>query len=145
MKEGKDMAFRDTNFGDPFLNVTLRVGKTGRFDDLLFVQLMLKLVFTEATNLKRVNPVKGQISVTGQPAKDTPLLIAAFQKHSMKRVKPQGFINRAVGSDAQKLQFTIVQLNSLCDLILMGNQFPGGVMDFLALVSPFPPPTNTTP
>jgi hypothetical protein len=139
------MAFVDTILGDPFLNVTQRTGKTGAFDDLLFVQAMLKLMFTEATNLKRINPVKGPISVTGLPAKDTPLLIAAFQKHSLKRANPQGFVNRAVGSEDQKFRFTIVQMNLTCDMLLAALQFPGQIIDFLTLISPFPPPAKTTP
>src|SRR5688572_11547414 len=49
-EKGENMAFVDTFSGDPFLNVTQRVGKKGAFDDLLFVQSMLKLLFTEATD-----------------------------------------------------------------------------------------------
>lgn len=139
------MAFVDTINSDKFLNVTQRVGKTGAFDDMLFVQIMLKFLFTEVPGLKRNNPIKGPISVTGLPAKDTPILIAAYQKQVLKRARPQGFINRAQGSDNQKFDFTIVRMNFHCEVILAALQFPGQIIDFLALVSPFPPPTNTTP
>lgn len=134
------MAFVDTFLGDPFMNVTQRVGKTGTFDDLLFVQIMLKFLFTQDPRLKRFNPVKGEISVTGQPAKDTPLLIAAFQKRFLKRAKPEGFINRAAGSDKQKGRFTIVQLNLRCELVLAvtGSSIKN-ILELLAFLSPFAP------
>ena len=148
------MAFVDTFFGDPFLNVTQRVGKTGAFDDLLFVQIMLKFLFTHRTDLQRVNPVKGEISVTGQPAKDTPILIAAYQKHAMKRAKPEGFINRASGSDTQKERFTIVRMNTDCLFIAAALRLNfENVLELLAFLSPFaqspilkePPPFAPSP
>lgn len=135
------MAFVDTFMGDPFLNVSRRVDKTAAFDDLLFVQIMLKFLFTENPGLSRVNPVKGPISVTGLPARDTPLLIAAFQKHEMKRAKPQGFINKAIGNDAQKLRFTIVQMNLRIGLTLAAKQSSiKDVLELIAVMSPFASP-----
>ena len=140
------MAFVDTFLGDPFINVTQRVGKTGAFDDLLFVQIMLKFLFTEANDLKRINPVRGAISVTGQPAKDTPILIAAYQKHRLKRPKPEGFINRAVGSENQKFRFTILKMNLDCGSLLAAINSPHqNILEMLAALSPFAPPTNNTP
>src|ERR1041385_117504 len=107
------MAFVDKFMGDPFLNVTQRVDKNGLFDDILLVQIMLKFLFTESPPLSRINPAKGPITVNGIFAQDTPLLIAAFQKQIQKRQKPQGFLNKAIGVDAQKSRFTIVQMNLL--------------------------------
>ena len=134
------MAFVDTFLGEPFMNVTQRVGKTGTFDDFLFVQIMLKFLFTEDPTLKRFNPVKGEISVTGQPVKDTPLLIAAFQKHFLKRAKPEGFINRAGGSDTQKRRFTILQLNLRCESVLVAQHSSiKNILELLAFLSPFAP------
>ena len=132
------MAFVDTFMGDPFLNISQRVGKTGAFDDMLFVQIMLKFLFTEHPGLRRFNPVKGPISVTGSPAPDTPLLIAAFQKHEMKRPKPEGFINRANGNDALKMRFTILQMNLRIGLTLAAKQSNiKDVLELIAAMSPF--------
>lgn len=138
------MAFVDTFEGANFINVNQRIGKIGAFDDLLFVQITLKFLFTEHPSLRRVNPVKGQISVTGMPAPDTPLLIAAFLKHEMKRAKPEGFVNRASGNDTAKRRFTIVQMNLRIELILAAQL--SNIKDILGLIaasSPFASPFIT--
>ena len=135
------MAFVDTFEGDNIINVSQRTGKTGAFDDLLFVQIMLRFLFTENTGLRRVNPVKGPISVTGLPAPDTPLLIAAFQKHGMRRAKPEGFVNRATGSDAVKSRFTIVQMNLRIEITLAAQRSSfKNVLELIAAISPFASP-----
>ncbi len=104
--------FRDESTQEPFANVTLRVGRNGSWDDLLLVQFMLYIVFSR-TNVAGDNPIPGDISVTGKPAADTPILIAAFQKHVMKRAKPQGYIDQATGKN--KHLSTIYQLNRVVE------------------------------
>lgn len=132
------MAFVDTFMGEPFINVTQRTGKTGLFDDMLFVQIMLKFLFTENPVLSRFNPVKGPISVTGLPARDTLLLIAAFQKHALSRTKPEGFINKAIGNDVGKRRFTIVQMNLRVEITLAATASPfQNVLELIAARSPF--------
>jgi hypothetical protein len=129
--------FIDTFLDEPFINVSFRVGKTGVIEDLLMVQLMLKFLFTESPSLKKVNPVKGEITVTGRPARDTTLLIAAYQKHHLHRPKPQGYVNKAEGTDQQKRLFTIVQMNLHIEMILAAQQSPfRNALELLANISP---------
>jgi hypothetical protein len=110
------MAFVDyDSAGDPFVNVSHRVGKTGDWDDLYAVQAMLEFLYAYDPTLKKTKPTKGPVTVTGKPAADTPILIAHFQKVSLKRPKPQGYINKAVGTAKEKMDFTIWRLNSRID------------------------------
>jgi hypothetical protein len=131
------MAFIDTDTGgDPFVNVTHRVGKTGDWDDLLAVQLMLQLVYANSTPLKKTKPTKGPVTVTGKPAADTPVLIAHFQKVSMKRSKPQGFINKAVGTARAKEETTIWMLNVMTSTMLACTGSSDTVISYLKKKAP---------
>ncbi|MEP6902208.1 MAG: hypothetical protein ABJA66_10690 [Actinomycetota bacterium] len=132
--------FVDKAFGDDFINVSLRVGKTGAFDDVLAVQMMLKFIFENSPLLKKVNPVKGPILVNGQASPQLPMLIATFQKHIMHRPKPEGFINKAVGTDDQKGRTTIWRLNTRCEFILAVLRSPlKNIFELMAQMSPFAP------
>ena len=103
-----------------FWNVSQRVGTTGIYEDFMLVQMLLKIIYTEGdTFLKK--PIKGEISVTGRPAPDTPVLIAHYQKHVMHRAKPEGYVNKAVGSDKHKFSFTIVSMNRIAAGALTGD------------------------
>jgi hypothetical protein len=115
------MAFADTDpDGEPFINVTHRVGANRDWDDLLAVQAMLKLTYETYIPLKKGKPTKGPVSVTGKPAKDTPILIAPYQKVMMKRAKPQGDINPAVAKSLRALlNSTIFQLNNSSSMALV--------------------------
>jgi hypothetical protein len=127
------MAFVDHDTsGDPFINVTHRVGKTGDWDDLIVVQLMLEFVYANDPVLKKTKPTKGPVTVTGKPAADTPILIAHFQKKILKRSKPQGYINKAVGTAKQKETFTIWYLNLRVTNLLAVLRSSDTVIDYLA-------------
>src|SRR6185369_17588832 len=132
--------FVDKAFGDDFINVTLRVGKTGAFDDVLFVQMMLKFIFDNSPFLRKASHFKGEVLVNGRASPQLPVLIAAFQKHMMHRPKPQGFLNRATGTDAQKGRTTIWMLNGQCELTLAALRSPlKNVFELMAQMSPFAP------
>jgi hypothetical protein len=131
------MAFVDHDTGDDaFVNVSHRVGKTGDWDDLLVVQLMLQLVYTNSTPLKKTKPTKGPITVTGKPAADTPILIAHFQKTILKRSKPQGFINKAVGTAKAKEETTIWMLNVMTSSVLAFTGSSDTIISYLIKKAP---------
>jgi hypothetical protein len=131
------MAFVDLDAGgDSFVNVTHRVGKGGDWDDLLVVQLMLELVYANFIPLKKTKPTKGPVTVSGKPAADTPILIAHFQKIVLKRSKPQGFINKAVGTAKAKEGFTIWMLNVVTSNVLAFTRSPDSVITFLVKKAP---------
>ncbi len=135
------MAFVDHDTsGEPFVNVTHRVGKTGDWDDLLVVQLMLEFVYANDPMLKKTKPTKGPVTVSGKPAADTPILIAHFQKKILKRSKPQGYINKAVGTAKQKETFTIWHLNLRVTNLLAVLRSPDTVIDYLAKKVPLVTP-----
>lgn len=117
------MAFLDTDdYGDDFINVDGRTGATGGWDDVLAVQALLQLIFAHATDLKRTSPVKGGLTPTGKGSKETSQLIAHFQKVRLKRAKPQGFVDQAVGD--RKSSFTIAALNGVATIVLLGIKSP---------------------
>ncbi|MEW6125749.1 MAG: hypothetical protein AB1757_01690 [Acidobacteriota bacterium] len=129
------MAFVDQdNSGDRFVNVTHRVGKSGDWDDLLTVQLMLEFVYTNDNRLKKSKPIKGPITVTGRPARDTSILIAHYQKIVLKRAKPQGFIDRAVGKNKEKS--TIWALDSHMNLLLAALRSSDTAITYLKKKAP---------
>lgn len=126
------MAFVDyDSIGDPFINVTHRVGKTGDWDDLYVVQLMLEFIYTTSIPLKKTKPTRGPVTVTGKPAADTPILIAHFQKKILKRSKPQGYVNKAVGTAKQKETYTIWHLSQHMSLLLAAIASPDSVISYL--------------
>lgn len=138
--KGEKIMFVDKAFGDNFINVTMRVGKTGAFDDVLFVQMMLKFIFDNSPFLRKVSHFKGEVLVDGRASPQLPVLIAAFQKHMMHRPKPEGFINRAKGTDAQKGRTTIWTMNAQCNLMLAALRSPlNDVFELMAQMSPFAP------
>ncbi len=131
------MAFIDTDASeDAFVNVTHRVGKTGDWDDLLVVQLMLEFIYKTSPTLKRTKPTKGPVTVTGKPAADTPLLIAHFQKTRLKRSHPQGYLDRAVGEAKAKENSTIWFLNVTMSMALAATRSTDSVISYLKKKAP---------
>jgi hypothetical protein len=131
------MAFVDYELDDDsFVNVTHRVGRTGDWDDLLVVQLMLEFLYSQVPILKKTKPTKGPVTVTGKPAADTPILIAHYQKTIMKRPKPQGYINRAVGTGKQKESYTILKLNRHMEMVLVVIDSSDSVISYLKKKAP---------
>ena len=110
------MAFIDKNENESvFINVTQRVGATGRADDLLAFQALLDIVYTSHYQLRKSKPTKGPVSVTAKPARDTVILIKHFQQTIMMRPKPQGYINRSSGKNTN--YSTIYTLSTLAELV----------------------------
>lgn len=131
------MAFVDIDENDEtFVNVTHRVGKTGDWDDLLVVQLMLELVYANFIPLKKTKPTKGPVTVTGKPAADTPILIAQFQRIVLKRLRPEGFINKAAGTSQSKQNSTIWMLNVITSTVLAATRSPDSVISYLKKKAP---------
>jgi hypothetical protein len=127
------MAFVDyDSLREPFVNVTHRVGKTGDWDDLFVVQAMLEFIYTHNKVLKKTKPTKGPVTVTGNSAADTPILIAHFQNKVLKRAKPQGYINRAVGTAKQKENYTIWMLNTHMTELLAATRSSDTVLSYLS-------------
>jgi hypothetical protein len=111
------MAFIDyDSVGNPFFNVTHRVSNRGDWDDLYAVQFMLELIYTFDPKLSKSKPIKGPVSVVRPGAADTPILIAHFQKTILKRAKPQGYLDQAVGKTKEKS--TIWHLNQYTTMYL---------------------------
>lgn len=138
------MAFIDyDSIGDPFINVTHRVDGTGDWDDLLVVQLMLDFVYSMVPALRKSKPTKGPITTSGKPATDTSILIKHFQKVQMKRVKPDGIVDRADGK--RKENSTIYQLNTLMSIILVALESPDTVISNLTRKEPLLGPFLQTP
>jgi len=110
------MAFIDKNENESeFINVTQRVGSTGRADDLLAVQALLAIVYTSDEQLRKSKPTKDPVSVTAKPARDTVILIKHFQQTIMRRPKPQGYINRSSGKNTN--YSTIYVLSTMAELV----------------------------
>ena len=104
--------FTDHAFGKEFFNITHRVsGKAGDHEDVMLAGILLKFVFKYDPAMKIHKPFEGDYKLTGKPSEDLHKMIAAYQKFAMKRVKPEGFLNKAVGSSAQKVRHTICDLN----------------------------------
>lgn len=111
------MAFIDyDSVGKPFVNVTHRVSNKGDWDDLCAVQFMLQFIYSFDPKLSKAKPIKGLPSVARPGAADTPILIAHFQKTVLKRAKPQGYLDQAVGKT--KKNSTIWHLNQYTTMVL---------------------------
>lgn len=130
------MAFIDYDSrNNPFVNVTHRVSNKGDWDDLCAVQFMLQLIYTFDPKLSKSKPIKGPVSIARPGAADTPILIAHFQKTILKRAKPQGYLDQAVGKT--KENFTIWRLNQYTTMYLssVGSPFVDAV-SYLKKVCP---------
>lgn len=114
-------------FGDFFINVSHSVGrdKPNDWDDVLVVQALLAIIYNESPRFKKERPTKGPVVVSSSLEPDTPTLIAHFQRTQLKRVKPQGFINKA-RNEKNMRQSTIFVLNGLAGLIAAGLGKFGG-------------------
>jgi hypothetical protein len=124
------MAFVDQDSdNDYFVNLSHPVDASGDWDDLYVVQAMLEFIYTVNPKLAKARPIRGPITVTGKPAKDTPILIAHFQKTQMKRTSKLGFINPALGK--VKEGSTIWALNQHMTMILLGLKSPHTVISYL--------------
>ena len=129
------MAFIDRDEGgDRFVNINNRVGTTGNTDDVLVVQALLELLYTQAGFYKKNNPVKGKITVSGTPARDTITLIKHFQMMILKRKNPQGYVNRSWGKNPAFS--TICRLNGEAQGFLRANGAGSDVVKYLIMRCP---------
>ncbi len=137
------MAFVDRDsYDDFFVNVSHRVGKSGDWDDVYIVQAMLEFIYTTNPKLRKSKPTKGPITVTGKPAEDTSVLIAHFQKMYMKRAKPQGYLDQAIGKTKENA--TIWQLNQHMTAVLLAVRSPENVISYLKRKAPLLGPSLRT-
>src|SRR5262245_5000414 len=114
--------------GKRFINVDQRVGPRApgfpnRPNDVLVVQAMLANVYNEDSVFRSIRPTKGPAVVSSTLQKDTPTLIAHFQRVVLKRPKPQGFINHATRTDQQLVFSTIWRLFRTAETTILLNGF----------------------
>src|SRR5262245_6471970 len=93
--------------GNDFINIDQSVGRGKAHanppNDVLVVQAMLAIVYNEDPSFRSKRPTKRPAVVSSKLERDTPTLIAHFQRIVLKRPKPQGFINHATRTDNQLL------------------------------------------
>ncbi|HVS35723.1 MAG TPA: hypothetical protein VMS17_09075 [Gemmataceae bacterium] len=129
------MAFIDKDeYGNRFANITHSVGpgKANSRDDVLLVQLLLLLVFQSASKIgTSVDTTKIQEGVYDDA---TGTMIQEFQKKWLKRPKPQGYVQPALGK--KKKPYTIWNLNNVADAVLDYVQDPRDAIGYLSAYYP---------
>jgi hypothetical protein len=118
------MAFLQRGPGDEdFINIgnSVGTGKANSPNDVLVVQAVLAIVFNNDIKLKKLRPGNRPPVVSSKLEKDTPKLIAVFQRVQLKRPNPQGFCDQAPASASSQLKFsTIFNLFTNASLIQAG-------------------------
>jgi len=94
--------------GDDFINIgnSVGTGKANTPNDVLVVQALLAIVFNNITRFKRLRPGNRPVVVSSKLEKDTPKLIALFQREELKRPNPQGFCDQAPATTSSQLKFS---------------------------------------
>ena len=96
--------------GDDFINIgnSVGTGKANTPNDVLVVQALLAIVFNNITRFKRLRPGNRPVVVSSKLEKDTPKLIALFQREELKRPNPQGFCDQAPATTSSQLKFSTI-------------------------------------
>jgi len=106
--------------GDDFINIgnSVGTGKANTPNDVLVVQALLAIVFNNITRFKRLRPGNRPVVVSSKLEKDTPKLIAIFQREQLKRPHPQGFCDQAPATTSRQLDFnTLFNLFGTASLV----------------------------
>lgn len=116
------MAFMQLDAGgDEFINIHQPVGRGNSANapqDVLVVQALLGIVYNEHPQFRRRRPTKGPAVVSSKLERDTPTLIAHFQQVVLKRLKPQGFVNKAPSTAKAQRTSTLIRLFIMADVTL---------------------------
>lgn len=105
--------------GDFFINIGQSVGrgKANTPNDVLVVQALLEIVYNSPKFKKRLPGGRPAVA-SSTLQKDTPALIADFQRLVLKRAKPQGFCDPAPDTNSSQLDFnTLFRLWGTAELI----------------------------
>lgn len=115
------MAFmQQDSLGEEFINIHQPVGRgksANSPQDVLVVQALLAIVYNEHPFFRRRRPTKGPAVVSSKLERDTPTLIAHFQRVHLKRSAPQGFVNKAPSTAKAEQTSTLIHLFSICDTV----------------------------
>lgn len=106
--------------GDLFINIGNSVGKgkANTDNDVLVVQALLAIIYNNSPPFKKRRPGNRPAVVSFKLEKDTPALIADFQRVRLKRPKPQGFCDQAPSSKGKQINFnTLFNLWGTASLI----------------------------
>jgi hypothetical protein len=127
------MAFLDVDEeGDFFANVSHQVGpgRPNQMDDVLLVQICLYMHFGVTDSKRGIKSVDDlQKMELGLPDEATFQMIKEFQGTVLKRPKPEGYVNTAIGK--RKFPTTIGRLNSKLGIALQTMKDPRDQFDFL--------------
>ena len=104
-----------------FINIgnSVGAGKANAPNDVLVVQALLGIIFNDGgPRFKKLRPGNRPVVVSSKLEKDTPKLIAIFQREQLKRPHPQGFCDQAPATTSRQLDFnTLFNLFGTASLV----------------------------